>query len=81
MLVRSPTFTKFRSGVSVKGSSPDRRIYFGFSGIARGATPSMASPNALMCSGVVPQQPPTMFTRPDRANSPIILPIVPGVSS
>src|SRR6478752_4527814 len=36
-------------------------------GNARGATPCTASAIALMCSGVVPQQPPTRFTSPERA--------------
>ena len=31
-----------------------------------------------MCSGVVPQQPPTMFTRPLVANSPTSAPVVSG---
>ena len=35
----------------------------------RGGTFFTASAIARMCAGVVPQQPPTMFTRPLRANS------------
>ncbi len=37
---------------------------------ARGGSPATASASARMCAGVVPQQPPTIFTNPDRANSP-----------
>jgi len=81
MLVRSPTLTKFISGVSAKASRPDRRMNFGFSGIRRGGTSRMARPNSMMCSGRVPQQPPTMLTRPERANSPIIAPMLSGDSS
>jgi hypothetical protein len=34
-----------------------------------------------MCSGVVPQQPPTMFTSPEPANSRRIAEVMSGVSS
>jgi hypothetical protein len=34
-----------------------------------------------MCSGVVPQQPPTTFTSPARANSPSNALVTSGVSS
>ena len=71
MLVRSPTLTKFSSGVSVNGSSPDRRIYLRLFGNRRAAARLRSlRPKALICSGVVPQQPPTILTRPERANSP-----------
>jgi hypothetical protein len=36
---------------------------------------------ALMCAGEVPQQPPTMLTRPERAHSTISLASCSGVSS
>ena len=39
-------------------------------GTCRGVRPLVTSAMALTCSGVVPQQPPTMFTSPSRANSP-----------
>ena len=42
------------------------------SGTRRGGTPSTAAAIARTCSGVVPQQPPTMFTSPSRAKSPRI---------
>ncbi len=44
---------------------------FGRFGSARGRTLATAAPIAAMCSGVVPQQPPTRLTNPDAANSPI----------
>src|SRR5512146_316563 len=50
-------------------------------GSERGATPRTASAIARMCAGVVPQQPPTRFTRPLLANSPIVAAICSGVSS
>ncbi len=37
----------------------------------RGGRPSTAAAIARICSGVVPQQPPTMLTKPLRANSPM----------
>ena len=79
--VRSPTFTKGISGVRTKGSRPESRIRRGTSGIGRGALPATASAMARIWSGVVPQQPPTMLTRPDSANSPTSLPIASGLSS
>src|SRR5690606_12322418 len=63
------------------GSSPERRRPVGLGGISRGATPSTAAAIARMWSGVVPQQPPTMLTRPARAHSPICAAVCSGVSS
>ena len=68
-LVRSPMLTKRMSEVSTKGSSPDSRSLGSIVGAARGAMSLMASLMAAMWSGVVPQQPPKMFTRPLSANS------------
>ncbi len=68
--VRSPIITKFVSSVIVNGSRPLKRVRGGGDGIRRGATPSTAALIARTWSGVVPQQPPTMFTSPARANSP-----------
>ncbi len=65
----------------VSGSSPDRRHRWVAAGVLRGATPATASTMARMCSGVVPQQPPTMLTKPDRANSPSSDDMFSGVSS
>ena len=84
-LVRSPTLIKRDSSLSFKGSSPAmvssalKSLWLSsgsFSplrdtGIGRGATSLTTSTMALMCSGVVPQQPPTMFSQPDSANSRI----------
>ena len=68
-LLRSPTFTNRLSSSILSGSKPDKRIAVLISGNLRGAMPCMASAKALICSGVVPQQPPTMFTKPLSAHS------------
>ena len=81
MLVRSPTLRNRLSSVTVTGSSPDRRRADEISGTTRGATPLAESAIAPMCSAVVPQQPPTMLTKPLVANSPRIPAIWSGVSS
>ena len=67
--VRSPTMTKFASSKIEKGSRPLKRVTPGRSGTSRGARPRTASAIARVWSGVVPQQPPTRFTRPLSANS------------
>ena len=67
--VRSPIITKFVSSVITKGSRPLKRLLARPVGSRRGGTPSIAFLIARMWSGVVPQQPPTMFTSPSRANS------------
>ncbi len=41
----------------------------------------MAAAIAAMCSGVVPQQPPAMLTKPDSANERSRLEVTSGVSS
>ncbi len=79
--VRSPTFTKFVSGRTVSGSKPERRRYGSTFGTGRGATPATAAAMAFTYSGVVPQQPPTKFKKPARANSPRSAAIDSGVSS
>lgn len=48
---------------------------------ARGANPRTASTSAAICAGVVPQQPPIRFTKPDSANSRSVTAISSGVSS
>src|SRR5260370_13722295 len=68
-LVRSPMLTKGISGVSANASRPDSRSIRGTSGTRRGALPSTERTISWMCSGVVPQQPPTTLTRPASANS------------
>ena len=80
-LVRSPTLTNRLSPPTLKGSRPDRRSFFSSTGTARGASPATACAIAAMCAGVVPQQPPTMFTRPLCAHSRISPARCSGVSS
>ena len=80
-LVRSPTLTNSASPPTLKGSRPDRRSFFSIVGTTRGANPATASARAAMCAGVVPQQPPTMFTRPLCAHSLIWPARCSGVSS
>ena len=65
----------------VSGSRPERRQAGGISGGTRGARPSAAAAIAVMCSGVVPQQPPTTFVRPDSTNSRRYEAVWSGVSS
>jgi len=72
-------FTNSVSGRMLRGSSPARRQIGATSGRARGGTPATAWASARMCAGVVPQQPPTTFTNPERANSLISAAISPAV--
>ena len=81
MLVRSPTITNPVSGVMRNGSRPLNDVNVSVRGIARGSTPRTVSAIWRMCSGVVPQHPPTRFTRPARANSPRSELVISGVSS
>jgi len=68
-LVRSPTLTKSESGPMLKASRPDRRVRGGSSRRGRrGGRSATASAMARMCSGVVPQQPPTMLIQPASAH-------------
>ncbi len=76
ILARSPIFTNKDSLPMLKASKPDNRHSSGIFGIFLGAKPSMASAIALMCSGVEPQQPPKILTKPDSAHSPTCLLIV-----
>ena len=80
-LVRSPTLTNGMSLVSVKGSSPESRISGAFSGTTRGGNFETASAMARICSGLVPQQPPTTLISPSRANSSICRAMNSGLSS
>ena len=81
-LVRSPTLIKSDSCRSFNGSSPAKvnsalkgaRVSAVFlaravPGRGRGAIPCTTSTMALICAGVVPQQPPTILRKPDSANS------------
>ena len=72
MLVRSPTMMKLVSGrIDQRLRCRCRLDQCGSVGRpAAAATPSTASAMAAIQSGVVPQQPPTMFSQPLRANSP-----------
>ena len=81
MFVRSPTLTNSESSVTFSGSSPDRRRAGAILAGTCGALPSTALLNMAMWSGVVPQQPPMMLTRPLPANSSMIAAICSGVSS
>ena len=81
MLVRSPTLMNSELRSMVKGSRPDRRQALGISGITRGGYLLTASAIAWICAGVVPQQPPTMFKKPEAANSSTTTAISAGVSS
>ncbi len=53
-----------------KGSRPLNRVRGGTTGTGRGGRPATAAAIEAMCSGVVPQHPPTTFTIPAAANSP-----------
>src|SRR5216683_1944686 len=67
-LVRSPMFTKFMPGRIVSASRPLRRVCGSIRGGRRGGKPRTAWAMAWMCAGVVPQQPPTMFSQPSSAH-------------
>ena len=68
-LVRSPTMMKFVSGRITIRSSPLRWVKRSRSGARLGRRPFIRAPRAAMCSGVVPQHPPTRFSQPSRAHS------------
>ena len=67
--VRSPIITKPVSGPSSNGSRPLNRVRGRCCGTRRGGRPATAAAIRRVCSGVVPQQPPTTFTKPASANS------------
>ena len=69
------------SSVIVKGSRPESRIAGASSPNVRGSLPSAALAIAAMCSGVVPQQPPTRLTSPASADSAMIAAVSSGASS
>ena len=67
-LVRSPTLTKTLPGWGIATASrPDSRVFGSISGGWRGGKPATASAIARTWAGVVPQQPPAMFSSPSRA--------------
>ena len=80
-LVRSPTLTNKLSRVMLKASSPDRWQAGLYSGMARGACGETISTMVRICSGVVPQQPPTILTIPALAKPCTIVAVSVGVSS
>src|SRR4051794_8045216 len=69
MFVRSPILTKFVSGRIVNASKPLKRVFGGVSAGMRGGNPATPSAIALICAGVVPQQPPTILSQPFSAHS------------
>ena len=80
--VRSPTFTKTLPGWGIATASrPDSRVFGSISGGCRGGRPATASAIAFTWAGVVPQQPPAMFSSPSRAKPPRTWAIDSGVSS
>ena len=79
--VRSPAMTKPVSGPTTNGSSPANRGRVERSGTRRGRSPSTARAICAVCSGVVPQQPPTRFTSPSSANPRRKRLVSPGCSS
>ena len=79
--MRSPIITKPVSGPISNGSSPLNRGAGRLFGTCLGDSPWDRATMALVCSGVVPQQPPTRFTRPSRANSCRYLLVSSGSSS
>jgi hypothetical protein len=77
-LVRSPISVNGISGRSVVASRPAYCVSVERGGSGRGATPRTASAMHLICSGVFPQQPPTMFIQPRSAKSRISGPMSSG---
>ena len=80
-LVRSPILIKLLSGRIIRGSKPLSLVKGSILGIFRGERVFIASAIALIWFGVVPQQPPTKFTRELSANSSMIDAMDLGVSS
>ena len=68
-LVLSPTFTNNESSLIKKDSRPESLVTVSTVGISRGLIFFISFAIAFMCSGVVPQQPPAIFTKPLVANS------------
>ncbi len=64
-LQRSPTFIRRHPSGKLASSSPARRrVVLSASCHRRGACRAASSAMAFICPGVVPQHPPTMFSRP-----------------
>ena len=79
--VRSPTFTKLLPLYTSSGSSPLNLGMSDITGGTLGLNFFVTSYMALICSGVVPQQPPTIFRRSSFRNSSICFAVDSGVSS
>ena len=79
-LVRSPTLTKFESGRTVNASIPLSRNQGSGFATSLGSQFLTASEITRMCSGVVPQHPPTIFNQPFCAHSRSCGASVSGVS-
>ena len=69
-LARSPTLTNKDASPILNASSPESRHSNDISGIFLGVIPSIVSAMALIWSGVEPQHPPKILTKPDEAHSP-----------
>ena len=67
--VLSPTLIKLDSGRITSGSSPLNFVNDSTCAMGRGFLPSTFFANALICSGVAPQHPPIIFTKPESVNS------------
>ena len=80
-LVRSPTVTKVWPSSILKGSSPLNREIGGLDLRTRGEIERVFSTVALICSGVVPQQPPIILIKPLSAKSLSASEVCSGVSS
>ena len=80
-LQRSPTLTKCTAGVTSSKSSPLSQSVCGFGAGTWGRLPSTNGKYRAMKSGVVPQQPPIMFTSPSFTISPILGAMLSAVSS
>ena len=80
-LVLSPTFTNNESLVILHGSRPLKRVVKSLALGWRGGYLLTALAMAVICAGVVPQQPPIIFKKPFFAHSSISPAISSGVSS
>ncbi len=80
-LVRSPTLMKPKFSVKFKGSRPLNRQVFSKTGISRGLYLSATFFISRICSGVVPQQPPTILSHFFCRNISSTAAISEGVSS
>ena len=80
-LHRSPIFKKLICGDTTSLSNPESCMYSGAAGLRCGTAFSTIRVYSAICSGVVPQQPPTILTSSSSMNSLICPAIFSGVSS